>query len=380
MQQVAVGWLVLQLTNSAFTVGLVMMLGGLPMSLFTLYGGVVADRVNKLRFLVVLQGLMLLVAVGLAVLTLADSVTIGWIMVLVAGQGVLIAFEVPTRQAFVIEMVGKNDLMHAIALNSSVFNATRVIGPAAAGALISTVGIGTTFVVNAVSFLAVLAALLFMRFPPGALAPANVNAASAFREGMRFVVGRPSPRRLMVMTGIMSVFGGSFVVMLPVFARDAVHVGAEGYGVLVASVGVGALAGALFLAWFGSHAPRHRLVYGSAGILGVLLVMVGFTPWFWVAAFILAAAGAALILTYVSINTMLQIQAPDDLRGRVMGFYAFMALGMAPLGALQIGWLSEVLGVRAAMAIGGVLCSIGAAALWYHRRRSRRRHPGDESV
>ena len=205
MQQVAVGWLVLQLTNSAFTVGLVMMLGGLPMSLFTLYGGVVADRVNKLRFLVVLQGLMLLVAVGLAVLTLADAVTIGWIMVLVAGQGVLIAFEVPTRQAFVIEMVGKNDLMHAIALNSSVFNATRVIGPAAAGALISTVGIGTTFVVNAVSFLAVLAALLFMRFPPGALAPANVNAASAFREGMRFVVGRPSPRRLMVMTGITHV-------------------------------------------------------------------------------------------------------------------------------------------------------------------------------
>lgn len=380
MQQVAVGWLALQLTNSAFTVGLVTTIGGLPMSLFTIYGGVVADRVNKLRFLVILQSLLLVVAVGLALLTLTDRITIGWIIGLIAAQGVLIAFEVPTRQAFVIQMVGKEDLMHAIALNSSVFNATRVIGPAAAGALISTVGIGAAFVINAVSFTAVLAALLLMRFPPGALAPAGLNAASAFRDGMRVVLGRPSPRRLMAMTGVMSIFGGSFVVMLPVFARDALHVGAEGYGALVSAVGVGALAGALFLAMFGSLARRHRLVYGSAVIVGVLLVIVGFVQWFWLAALLLAAAGAALILTYVSINTMLQTQAPDHLRGRVMGFYAFMALGVAPLGALQIGWLSEVLGVETAMAISGVICSVAAGGLWYHRWRSRRRHPGDETA
>ena len=182
------------------------------------------------------------------------------------------------------------------------------------------------------------------------------------------------------MTGVMSIFGGSFVVMLPVFARDVVDVGAEGYGALVAAVGVGALAGALFLAWFGSHAQRHRQVYGSAAVLGVLLVFAGFTPWFWLAAIILAGVGAALILTYVSINTTLQTQAPDHLRGRVMGFYAFMALGVAPLGALQIGWLSEMLGVGTAMAIGGVTCSVAAAALWNHRRRSRRRHPVDQSA
>jgi len=365
MQQVAVAWMVLQLTDSAFSVGLVTTLGGLPMAMFTLYAGVLADRIDKRRFLLLIQSLMLLVAAALAALTLADAITLTWIMVLVACYGVLVAFEVPTRQAFVVEMVGKDDLIHAIAINSSVFNATRVVGPAIAGVLISVAGVAAAFVVNAVSFVAVLAALLAMRFPPETRVPVEVNAREAFREGMRFVLERPGPRRLILLTGVVSIFGSSFVVMLPVLARDALGVGAEGYGVLVAATGVGSLAGALILAAFGGRLPRQRLIFLGAGTLGLILTVVGWIPWFGVAVVALAVAGCALIFTYVNINTVLQTQAPDHLRGRVMGFFAFMALGMSPLGAFQIGWLSEHLGVAWAMTLGGIVTV--AAVVWLGR-------------
>lgn len=363
MQQVAVAWMVLQMTNSAFAVGLVTTLGGLPMALFTLYAGVLADRVDKRRFLLIVQGLMLVVAVALAALTLADAITLTWIMVLVAATGVLVAFEVPTRQAFVIEMVGKGDLMHAIAINSSVFNATRVVGPAIAGALIAVFGVAAAFLANAVSFVAVLAALLAMRFPPESRVPAEVNARAAFRAGMRFVLERPGPRRLIILTGVVSIFGSSFVVMLPVLARDVLGVGAEGYGVLMAATGLGSLAGALILAALGGRLQRHRVIFMGAATLGTVLAVVGWIPWFGMAAVAMAVAGGALIFTYVNINTVLQTQAPDHLRGRVMGFYAFMALGLSPLGAFQIGWFSERFGPAWAITFGGVVTVAGAAWL-----------------
>ena len=365
MQQVAVAWMVLQLTDSAFSVGLVTTLGGLPMAMFTLYAGVLADRIDKRRFLLLIQSLMLVVAATLAALTLADAITLTWIMVLVACTGVLVAFEVPTRQAFVVEMVGKDDLIHAIAINSSVFNATRVVGPAIAGGLIAVAGVAAAFVVNAVSFVAVLAALLAMRFPPEIRGPVEVNAREAFREGMRFVLERPGPRRLILLTGVVSIFGSSFVVMLPVLARDALGVGAEGYGILVAATGVGSLAGALILAAFGGRLPRQRLIFLGAGTLGLTLAVVGWIPWFGAAVVALAVAGCALIFTYVNINTVLQTQAPDHLRGRVMGFFAFMALGLSPLGAFQIGWVSEQFGVARAITLGGIVTV--AAAVWLGR-------------
>ena len=367
MQQVAVAWMVLQLTDSAFSVGLVTTLGGVPMALFTLYAGVLADRVDKRRFLLLVQSLMLVVAAALAALTLADAITLTWIMVLVACYGVLVAFEVPTRQAFVVEMVGKDDLIHAIAINSSVFNATRVVGPAIAGALISVAGVAAAFVANAVSFVAVLAALVAMRFPTEKRVPIKVKAREAFRAGMRFVLERPGPRRLIILTGVVSVFASSFVVMLPVLARDSLGVGAEGYGVLVAATGVGALAGALILAAFGGRLPRHRVIFLGAGALGAILTVVGWIPWFGLAVVALALAGCALIFTYVNINTVLQTQAPDHLRGRVMGFYAFMALGLSPLGAFQIGWLSERFSVAWAITLGGIVTV--AAAVWLGRSR-----------
>jgi MFS family permease len=252
--------------------------------------------------------------------------------------------------------------MHAIAINSSVFNATRVIGPAIAGALITVAGVAAAFVVNAVSFAGVLVALLAMRFPEGQRVRNEVHAKQALRTGMRFVLERPGARRLMLLTGVVSVFGGSFMVMVPVLARDGLGVGAEGYGILVAAAGLGSLAGALILAAFGARLERRRLIFLGAGTLGLVLMAVGWIPWFGVTAVVMAGAGCAMIFTYVNINTVLQTLAPDHLRGRVMGFYAFMALGLSPLGALQVGWLSERLGVSWAMTLGGLVTLV--TALW----------------
>jgi len=368
MQQVAIGWLVLQLTDSAFKVGLVTTLGGLPTSLFTLYGGVVADRVRRRRALIVLQSLMLVVALVLAVLTGINRVTVGWIMVLVAGQGLLSAFEVPVRQAFMFEMVGKADLINGIALNSSAFSATRVVGPAIGGIVIASVGVAAVFYLNAASFLAVIVALALMRLPVGVVGP-PAGAARAFLDGMRYVWHRPWPRTLIILTGIVSVFGGSFIVMLPVYARDALGVGASGYGATVSAVGVGALAGALFLAGYGPHLRKERLVFRAGMLFGLLLVASALAPRLWLALPLLGATGLAMVLTGVTINTLLQLGAPDELRGRVIGFYVFMALGLAPIGAFQAGWVAQAFGVRTSLALGGTVVLAGAFTLGIHLRR-----------
>ena len=223
MQQVALGWLVLELTNSPFAVGLVTALGSLPILLLTLYGGVVADRVDKRRFVVLLQSLMLLEALILAILTAFHWVTVHWIMGLAAFAGLVSAFEVPTRQAMVIDLVEREDLMNAIALNSSAFNVARVIGPALAGALIAAAGLAACFFANAISYVAVLIALLAMKTeaPEGG---ARTNAIAAMKEGFRYVLDNRWPRALVVLIAGFAVFGFPFMIMAPVFARDVLRV------------------------------------------------------------------------------------------------------------------------------------------------------------
>ncbi len=374
MQSVAQGWLVLQLTNSAFLVGLVSALGSLPVLLFTLYGGVVADRVNRRRFVLLLQTLMLLEASSLAVLTHFGWVTVGWVMVLALVLGTLSAFEIPARQAFVAEMVGKDDLMNAIALNSSVFNVTRVVGPALAGILIAAVGLAVCFLVNALSYLAVIIGLLLMRFAPWS-EPVSSGAVRALREGVRYVLGKRRPRLLVILTAVYSIFGFSFIPMLPVFASQTLRVGASGYGGLMSSVGLGASGGALFLAGFGHRfrTRSRRLILWAGMLFGTALIGTAFTRHLIPAMVLLAVAGCAMILNNVLTNTTLQTEAPDELRGRVMGFYSFVIIGMAPLGSLQAGLLAEHLGVAAAIGFGGVVCLF--AAVWA-LRRTEPRNPG----
>ncbi len=367
MQTVAQGWLVLQLTHSAFQVGLVTTIGTLPVLLFTLYGGVVADRVNKHRFLLVLQSLMLLEALALAVLTATGRVTVGWVMVLAAAQGLFSAFEIPARQAFLGEMTGREDLMTAIALNSSVFNVTRVIGPAIAGLLIAAIGTAACFFVNAASYLGVLWMLSIMR-PPFAGASTGLAGRSTFRDGWRYILDTPEPRLLTLLTITFSVFGFSFAPMLPVYASEVLGAGATGYGALMSGVGVGAAAAALFVAAMGHRVQREGRVFAFAALFGGVLLATSLASRFAPALVLLTFAGCTWALTGILTNTLLQTKAPDHLRGRVMGFYSFMVVGMAPFGALQAGFVSEHLGVRTSLAIGGGICVLAAAFAW---RRAR---------
>jgi MFS family permease len=362
MQTVAQGWLVLKLTNSAFQVGLVTTLGTLPVLLFTLYGGVVADRVNKRRFVLALQGCMLLQALALALLTQSGQVTVVWVMVLASLFGTLGAFEIPARQAFLAEMVGRDDLMNAIALNSSVFNVTRVIGPAIAGILIATVGIAACFFLNAVSYVAVLVMLGSMR-PPYAGARTTTEGTAGFGEGLRYILGRVQPRALAIQTTVFSIFGFSFATMLPVYADRVLHTGASGYGALMSGVGIGAAGSALFLAGFGHRLDRDRAVYATGALFGLTLIAAGLAGQFAVAFVLLTLAGCTWAMNAILTNTLLQTTSPDFLRGRVMGFYSFMVVGMAPFGSLQAGWVSEHWGVGFAIAMGGLVCLLTALAV-----------------
>jgi MFS family permease len=367
VQTVAQGWLVLQLTDSAFAVGLVTALGSLPILLFTLYGGVVADRVDKRRLVLVLQSLMLLEALTLAVLTHQGWITVHLVMALASFYGLLSAFEVPTRQALVSEIVGKEDLMNAIALNSSAFNVARVIGPSIAGALIATVGLAACFYLNAASYLAVIVGLVLMRVQrPGS--PSTARAFGALKEGFGYIFGNRWPRALVTIIASFSIFGYSFLPMMPVFARDVLGLDADGYGAIVSAIGLGAAAGAIGIAASGGRTRSGRLLIGSFALFGVLLTGAAFAPGFWSALALFTLAGSLMAINGILANTMLQLQAPDRLRGRVMGFYSFVVLGMAPLGAFQAGWVSEHYGARAAFALGGAACVVMAGVVGWALR------------
>jgi MFS family permease len=373
MQTIAQGWLVLHLTNSAFAVGLVTALGSLPILLFTLYGGVIADRVNKRRFILVLQSLMLLEALTLGVLTALDLITVEWVMGLAVFFGFLTAFEVPARQAFVAEIVDREDLMNAIALGSSAFNMARVIGPALAGVLIATLGLPACFFANAASYLAVITSLVRMQVPD-ARAPTATPLWTALGEGFGYVFGQRWPRALVIIVTTFSIFGFSFMPLMPVFARDALGLDASGYGVMVASIGMGALAAAFFMAAFGGRVRQSRLVLGSSLLFGMVLIGASLAPNLWSAVVLFTLCGGVMALNGIAANTMLQTEAPDALRGRVMGFYSFMVLGLAPFGSLQAGWVAEHFGVRIAFSLGGILClAVAAGVAWWMGRALRER-------
>ena len=372
VQTVAQGWLVLQLTDSAFAVGLVTALGSLPILLFTLYGGVVADRVDKRRFVILLQSGMLLEALALAVLTHQGWITVHLVMALASFYGLLSAFEVPTRQALVSEIVGKDDLMNAIALNSSAFNLARVIGPSIAGALIATVGLAACFYLNAASYLAVLTGLLLMRVRRPAT-PTRTPALGALKEGFGYIFGNSWPRALVTIVAGFTVFGASFLPMMPVYARDVLGLDADGYGAIVSAIGLGAASGAIGMAAAGGRVRQGRVVILTFAVFGAVLACGGYVRGFWGALALFTVAGGLMAVNGIMANTMLQLEAPDRLRGRVMGFYSFVVLGMAPFGALQAGWLSEHFGVRTAFALGGLACMLMAGLVGYATRREGRK-------
>jgi MFS family permease len=363
MQNIAQGWLVLELTNSPFDVGLVSALGSLPILLVSLPAGVFVDRVNKHRLIVLTQALSMLQAFALAILIWTHTIALWQVAAIALFLGTVNAFDTPARQAFLVELVGKDDLMNAIALNSSAFNAARVVGPSIAGVLISAVGLGWCYFLNAVSYLAVIWGLVAMRLPPF-LRPARAGGWQQFREGARFV---RRDRRVFALVGSMaaiSIFGFPFLVLMPVFARDVLKVGATGLGFMMAATGVGAVAAALALAAFGPRVRKGALLHWTGPLFGAAIALFAVTRWLPLVLVILLVCGGAMILNNAVTNTLIQAIVPDGLRGRVMGFYAFVFLGLAPFGAFQAGWLAERLGAPLAVVIGGTICLVASVWIW----------------
>jgi MFS family permease len=370
MQLVALGWLALVLSNSALKVGLVTALGALPVLLFTLYGGVIADRVNKRRALILLESLLLAEALALGFLTALHLISMPLVYALAFLGGLVSAFEIPIRQSFQVELVGKADLMNAIALNSSAFNLSRVAGPAIAGALIATAGSAACFFLNAASFLAVLVGLVMIR-PNPAFAAAQRERRAGLREGVAHVFGNRWPRALVSVTALLSVFGASFIAILPVYARDVLHTGAGGYGAVLSAFGVGAAAGALSIAGMGHRFHREPTALLAGVVLGAALITFGLLHHLGVALGLAVVAGLAMALNSIMTNTLLQTEAPDHLRGQVMGFYSFIVVGMGPFGSLQAGWISEHAGTPTAVLLGGSVCLVAAGwTAWRMLRQS----------
>jgi MFS family permease len=366
MQSVALGWLVLDLTNSPFAVGLNSALRALGVLLFTLYAGIVADRVDKRRVIILTQALQMVEALALAVLVWTGVVAVWQVMLLALFVGIVNAFDIPTRQSFIVELAGKEDLMNAIALNSSMFNAARVVGPAIAGALIGLVGVGMCFFLNGVSYLAVILALAAIRLPPFQPRPGGASAWSGFREVLGFLRSDRRVETLIVLTATLSVFGFPFLVMMPVFARDVLHVNAAGYGALTASVGVGAMLGALAIALNSTRiARRGRLMTLGGTLFGLGVLAFSLSRSFVLSLVLLGLSGCAMIVNNALTNTLLQTIVPDELRGRVMGFYSFVFVGLSPLGAFQAGLFAEHLGAPAAIGVGAALCAVAVGvAAW----------------
>ncbi len=356
MQTVAQAWLVYRLTDSTILLGLVSFCGQFPVFLLAPLAGAVADRHNRHRLLILTQITAMLVALALALLTLAGHIRVWEIFLLATMLGLVNAFDIPARQSFIVEMVGRKDLANAIALNSSMFNAARIVGPSIAGLMVAAVGEGWCFLVNSVSFLGVIVSLLLMRITPRVITGHRTPMLSHIREGLGFARRNLPIRSLLMLLGIVSLTGMPYVVLMPIFADRVLHGGAETLGVLMACTGVGALLGALTLAARRSLRGLSSLIGYAVLSFGSALILFSFSRSVWLSALLLVPVGFSVMVQMASSNTLLQMMVPDDFRGRVMSLYSMMFMGMGPLGALLAGTIAHHIGAPMTVAIGGVCC------------------------
>ena len=371
MQRVAQDWLVLQLTHGSGTaLGIATGLQFLPMLLFGLWGGAIADRYPKRRILMLTQTAMGLLALILGVLAATGTVRIWHVYALAFGLGLATVVDNPTRQAFVTEMVGRADMPNAIALNSAIFNLARIAGPAAAGLVIGAVGTPMAFFLNAASYAAVLIALKLMR--PGELHEARQvpRARGQLLEGLRYVRARPELLMPMVLIFFVATFGMNFQVTNALMSRQVFHTGATAFGVASAVFAAGALAGALLAARRAK--PGLRLLVTAAFGFGVLEVVTALMPTFWMFLALLVPTGLLLLTLNTAANSAVQLGTAEDMRGRVMGLYMLVFLGGAPLGSPLVGWVAEQFGPRMSLAAGGAISALAAAAVGLLLARRRR--------
>ncbi len=361
MQTVAQSWLVYRLTGSAALLGLVGFSSQIPVLLLASVGGAFADRHRRHRILVVTQTCSMVLAAGLATLTLTHLIQVWQICAIAVLLGVVNAFDIPTRQAFVVEMVGREDLVNAIALNSSMFNSARILGPAVGGVLVASIGEGWCFLSNSISYIAVIAGLLAMRLTAPPRVRRSDSMLASIVEGTRFAWGARPVRSLLLLLGLVSLMGMPYMVLMPIFADQILHGGPRGLGMLMGASGIGALAGALTLAARRSVRGLGRLVPAAAAGFGAGLIFFSLSRSFWLSAALLVPTGFCMVTQMASSNTLVQSMVPDSLRGRVMSVYSIMFMGLAPFGSLLAGQLAQHLGAPTTVKIGGAICIIGAA-------------------
>lgn len=364
LQLVAEGWLVYQLTGSALALGVIRFLHTIPVTLLSVFAGGLADRYDKRRLLIVTQSIAMLMAFALFVLVLSGRATVWQVGVLALILGVVNAFDIPTRQSFIIELVGKKDLMNAIALNSSVFNAARIVGPAIAGVVISTVGVAYCFLFNALSFLFVIVGYCCLRLKPVVKSESADASSVGIRSALRVVWASPVLRALLGMSALNSVFGMSYTTLMPIFAEDIWHVGPRGLGALLSANGVGALLGSVTLAFFSHGERRDRLVKLGASGFAASMIAFSFCPNVYMAMGVLLISGWFMVSFYATTNTLVQGEVEDHLRGRIMGLYTLSFIGLIPLGAFLAGWVAVLMGAPMTVLLGALICLVGSGFLW----------------
>ena len=360
MQTVAQSWLVYRMTDSAALLGLVGFASQIPILLLSPIGGAIADRHVRRRILLITQTTSMLLALLLAILTLTDNIRIWEVFALASLLGVVNAFDVPTRQAFVVEIVTRDDLPNAIALNSSMFNGARIVGPALAGLTVAAVGEGWCFLLNAASFLAVLGALLAMRLPPHQPIHVKGTVLNHAIEGLAYVARSVPIRSLLLLSGMSSLTGMAYVVLMPVFAQDILHGTPMTLGALMSAAGFGALLAALTLAMRPSLKGISTWIANGAFGFGISLSLFAASSNVWLSAFFLVVVGYTMMLQMASSNTLIQSMVPDAYRGRTMAAYSMVFMGMAPFGALLAGLVADALGAPTTVALGGGVCIISA--------------------
>ena len=359
--RVASAWLVWRLTGSEALLGLVGFAGQIPTTLVAPFAGVLVDRWNRHRVLVVTQVLSLLQSAALAAFALSGHITVGWIAALAVVQGLINAFDMPARQAFVVEMVtDRADLPNAIALNSSLVHAARLVGPSIAGILIAAVGEGWCFAVDAVSYLAVVGSLLAMRGIQPRPARPRTGVLADFRDGFRYVAGFPAIRSILLLLALISITGFPYVVLMPVFAEE-LGGGPHTLGLLMGASGIGALAGALWLAARPSVLGLARVVVVAGVLFGISMIGFGLSRWLWLSVPMVAAVGVGMMVQMAASNTLVQTLVDEDKRGRVMSFFTLAFFGMAPFGSLMAGGLASWIGAPLTILLVGLVSLAGVA-------------------
>ena len=365
MQNTAQSWLVYDLTkpDSSFWLGLIGFMGSLPVLLFSLFGGAVADRIPKRPLILGLQSILMLLALALGLLTFFVLIKLWHVAFLALLLGLVNAFEMPARQSFIVEMVGKKNLGNAIALNATMFNSARLIGGGLTGILMVSMGAGICFLVNSASYLAVITSLLFMKLLPLQKVEKPSSIFQSTLDGLRYIRHTPPVLALVVLVGIMTIFGWSYSVLMPIFADQILGAGPGGLGWLVSCNGMGALTAGLTLAAIHNGVRPRVLSFTGIGIFCVSVTALALSRVFWLSALCMVFVGFGLVTFFATSNITLQRWVPDNMRGRVMGIYSFVFIGFFPLGSLQAGMLAHLTSAPIAVFCGAVVCAVATLTL-----------------